>query len=220
MKILLLEDEVILCNSIKEYLEELGHKVDSFYDGKDVLDNASNDYDLFILDINVPTINGFDLLEGLNNNNVFVPTIYMSALVDIEDITKGYSLGCSDYIKKPFHLQELALRINQVTKTQHKKSNHMVLSKNYSYDKESKTLYFKNEAQNLTKKQQEIIHILALNIGMIVDFEKLRVDVWNSSNIDNPTIRAEISRLKKSLKEDFILNTRGLGYRIEKSYNI
>lgn len=220
MKILLLEDEVILCNSIKEYLEEIGHKVDTFYDGQKVLDAVSNVYDLMILDINVPYINGFELLAQLNAKGVYVPAIYISALVDIEEITKGYKLGCIDYIKKPFHLQELALKINQITKVQQKKSTHMVLSKNYSYDKETKTLFFKNEAQNLTKKQQEIIHILALNIGMIVDFEKLRVDVWNSSNIDNPTIRAEISRLKKYLKEDFILNTRGLGYRIEKSYNI
>jgi two-component system OmpR family response regulator len=71
----------------------------------------------------------------------------------------------------------------------------------------------------LTKKQLEIIHILALNINMIVDFERFRMDIWDGENIDNPTIRAEISRLKKALKEDFIKNIRGLGYKIDRYYS-
>ena len=76
----------------------------------------------------------------------------------------------------------------------------MRLSENYAYSKENKTLYFNGEPQMLTKKQLEIIHILALNINMIVDFERFRMDIWDGENIDNPTIRAEISRLKKALK--------------------
>jgi DNA-binding response OmpR family regulator len=95
----------------------------------------------------------------------------------------------------------------------------MKLSENYSYSKTEKVLYFNNEAQNLTKKQLEIIHILALNINMIVDFERFRVDVWDAEDIDNPTIRAEISRLKKALKEDFIKNIRGLGYKVDRYYS-
>jgi DNA-binding response OmpR family regulator len=220
MKILLLEDEMMLNNAISEYLSSIGHLVTSFTDGQDVLDNIDSSYDLLILDVNVPTVNGFDVLDALNKNNTFFHTIFITALIDIEDITKAYDLGCREYIKKPFHLEELGIKINQILKKDKQSTSHMKLSENYSYSKTEKVLYFNNEAQNLTKKQLEIIHILALNINMIVDFERFRVDVWDAEDIDNPTIRAEISRLKKALKEDFIKNIRGLGYKVERYYSV
>lgn len=220
MKILLLEDELMLNNAISEYLKAIGHMVESFGDGQDVLDNISNGYDLLILDINVPTVDGFEVLKELNSRKIHIPTIFISALVDIEDITKAYSLGCREYLKKPFHLGELAIKINQILKKEQNNTSHIRFSENYSYSKDKQTLYFNGEPQNLTKKQLEIIHILALNINMIVDFERFRVDVWDAENIDNPTIRAEISRLKKALKEDFIKNIRGLGYKIDRYYSV
>ncbi|MDY0117690.1 MAG: response regulator, partial [Sulfurimonadaceae bacterium] len=111
MKILLLEDDVMLNESICEYLESLNHKVDGYFDGKMVYEALqSNLYDLCILDINVPNVDGITLLEKLHEQKVFIPTIYISALVDIEDISRAYALGCYDYLKKPFHLKELALK--------------------------------------------------------------------------------------------------------------
>ena len=219
MKILLLEDELMLNNAISEYLKDIGHMVESFTDGQDVIDNVNSSFDLLILDINVPNIDGFEILEKLNSNKMFIPTIYISAQVDIEDITKAYDLGCREYLKKPFHLEELGIKINQILKKDQSNTSHVKFSENYSYSKEKKTLYFSGEPQNLTKKQLEIIHILALNVNMIVDFETFRMDIWNGEDIDNPTIRAEISRLKKSLKEDFIKNIRGLGYKIDRYYS-
>lgn len=218
MKILLLEDELMLNNAINQYLTSIGHQVESFTDGQAV-DSINNSYDLLILDINVPTLDGFEILTILNSKKIFIPTIFISALSDIEDITKGYNLGCKEYLKKPFHLAELGIKINQILKSEQQTTSHIKFSKNYSYSKTNKTLYFNNEPQNLTKKQLEIIHILALNINMIVDFERFRIDVWDAEDIDNPTIRAEISRLKKSLKEDFIKNIRGLGYKIDRFYS-
>ncbi|PUE67617.1 response regulator transcription factor [Arcobacter lacus] len=220
MKILLLEDELMLNNAISEYLRNIGHMVESFQDGQDVLNNVDTTFDLLILDINVPTIDGFGVLAHLNSKKIHIPTIFISALVDIEDITKAYNLGCREYIKKPFHLGELGIKINQILKKEQNNTSHIRFSENYSYSKDKQTLYFNGEPQNLTKKQLEIIHILALNINMIVDFERFRVDVWDAENIDNPTIRAEISRLKKALKEDFIKNIRGLGYKIDRYYSV
>ncbi|MDD2508148.1 MAG: response regulator transcription factor [Aliarcobacter skirrowii] len=220
MKILLLEDELMLNNTITEYLKNIGHMVDSYFDGQDVLDNIENRYDLLILDVNVPTKDGFMILDELNSKKIHIPTIFISAQIDIEDITKAYSLGAREYLKKPFHLEELGIKINLILKKEQRDTSHIKFSENYSYSKDKQTLYFNGEPQNLTKKQLEIIHILALNINMIVDFEHFRIDVWDSENIDNPTIRAEISRLKKSLKEDFIKNIRGLGYKIDRYYSI
>lgn len=220
MKILLLEDELMLNNAISEYLRDIGHMVESFTDGEEVINNIDTSFDLLILDINVPKKNGFEILEDLNKKRVYIPTIFITALNDIEDITKAYDLGCREYIKKPFHLEELGIKINQILKKDQSTTSHMRLSENYSYSKDKQTLYFNSEPQTLTKKQLEIIHILALNINMIVDFERFRIDIWGGENIDNPTIRAEISRLKKALKEDFIKNIRGLGYKIDRYYSV
>ena len=158
-------------------------------------------------------------MESLNKNKLFIPTIFISALIEMEDISKAYSLGCREYLKKPFHLEELGIKINLILKKDQNTTSHIKFSENYSYSKDKKTLFFNKEPQNLTKKQLDIIHILALNVNMIVDFERFRLDVWNADFIDNPTIRAEIARLKKSLKEDFIKNIRGLGYKINRYYS-
>lgn len=218
MKILLLEDESILRNTIMEFLEEMQHRVVGFADGlsaKEML--LSNSFDLLILDINVPKMSGFELLEAIREAGIYTPVIYISALVDIEEITRGFTLGCSDYLKKPFHLKELAIRIDNVARLQSLQSvNHTLLSRDYSYHAEKKTLYFQGEPQEITKRQQQIIDLLAANIGLVVDFDMFREYVWENAIIDNASIRAEVNRLKKALKEDVIKNIRGLGYKIER----
>lgn len=217
MKILLLEDEVMLNESIQEFLESEGHSIDTFFDGLkafDVLKTKS--YDLLILDINVPGIDGLTLLEHLHAQKIHAPTIYISALVDIEDISRAYNLGCYDYLKKPFHLKELALRLDRVALSTEVPRVHLRLSKNYSYDQEHNTLLFNGTTQTLTKRQSQIIDLLARNRGRVVDFEQFMLYVWDDLIVDNATIRAEVNRLKKSLLEDVIINVRGMGYMIDK----
>jgi len=217
MKILLLEDEVMLNESICEYLESDGHQTQSFFDGlKAYEDIQNNSYDLLILDINVPGMDGLAFLESIHKLKIHVPTIYISALVDIEDISRAYDLGCYDYLKKPFHLKELALRLDRVKISNDVPRVHLRISKNYSYDQEHSTLLFDGEVQVLSKKQSQIIDILARNRGRIVDFEMFRIYVWDEQIIDNATIRAELNRLKKILKEDILINVRGIGYMIDK----
>ncbi|MBU1643123.1 response regulator transcription factor [bacterium] len=217
MKIFLLEDEIMLNESIQEYLEAIGHQVISCIDGEKamaVLQDQS--FDLFILDINVPSVDGLTLLERLHALKIHTPAIYISALVDIEDISRAYDLGCYDYLKKPFHLKELALHIDRVMLSNEVPRVHLRLSKNYSYDQEHNTLLFNGFPQILTKRQSQIIDLLARNRGRVVDFEQFRIYVWDEQIVDNATIRAEVSRLKKSMKEDVIINVRGMGYMIDK----
>jgi len=217
MKILLLEDEVMLNESICEYLEADGHQMESFYDGLDAYEAIKNSsYDLLILDINVPRLDGLSFLEKIHQLKIHVPAIYISALVDIEDISRAYNLGCYDYLKKPFHLKELSLRIDRIRLDKETPRVHLRLSKNYSYDQEHSLLLFDNEPQTLTKRQSQIIDLLARNRGMVVDFEQFRIYIWDEQIIDNATIRAEINRLKKFLQDDIIINVRGMGYMIEK----
>jgi DNA-binding response OmpR family regulator len=217
VKIFLLEDEIMLNESIQEYLEAIGHRVISCIDGEKamaVLRDQS--FDLFILDINVPSVDGLTLLERLHALKIHTPAIYISALVDIEDISRAYDLGCYDYLKKPFHLKELALHIDRVMLSNEVPRVHLRLSKNYSYDQEHNTLLFNGFPQILTKRQSQIIDLLARNRGRVVDFEQFRIYVWDEQIVDNATIRAEVSRLKKSMKEDVIVNVRGMGYMIDK----
>lgn len=217
MKILLLEDEVMLNESIQEFLEAEGHSVDTYFDGLKAFEALKEkSYDLLILDINVPGMDGLTFLEKLHELKIHVPTIYISALVDIEDISRAYNLGCYDYLKKPFHLKELALRLDRVVLSNEVPRVHLRLSKNYSYDQEHNTLLFNGYPQILTKRQSQIIDLLARNRGRVVDFEQFRIYVWDEQIVDNATIRAEVSRLKKSMQEDVIINVRGMGYMIDK----
>ena len=184
----------------------------------DTIDKTN--FDLYIIDINIPHIDGLEIVKYIRQKDTVTPIIMITASMELENFKTAYQNGCDDYIKKPFYLGELGIKINQILKKEQNNTSHIRFSENYSYSKDKQTLYFNGEPQNLTKKQLEIIHILALNINMIVDFERFRVDVWDAENIDNPTIRAEISRLKKALKEDFIKNIRGLGYKIDRYYSV
>ncbi|MDO9055453.1 MAG: response regulator transcription factor [Sulfuricurvum sp.] len=216
MKILLLEDEQMLSEAITEYLVSSGHQVTFYYDGSDALDALQKEtFDLLILDINVPGIDGLELLEELHKQKIRPPAIYISALVDIEGISRAYDLGCYDYLKKPFHLKELALRIDKVMQSCAIPQSHLRLSKSYAYDASTSTLLCDNVTQPLSKRQLQIIDLLARNRGRVVDFDQFRNYVWDEEYVDNATIRAEVSRLKKSLKEDFIQNIRALGYMID-----
>ncbi len=216
MKIVLVEDEYSLNEIITEYLEEEGYKVFSFFDGKEAFEFLKdNSYDILILDIHLPNQDGFSILENLQNLKIFPPTIFISAMNRIEDITKAYDLGCFDYIKKPFYLKELLIKIERLGKSLSPENKNLIkLSKRYKYDTQKEELLFDNESVILSHIHQEIIKLLALNKGKTVSFEYLRHEVWSDS-VDNATIRAEISRLKKILKEDLIQNVRGVGYIIK-----
>jgi DNA-binding response OmpR family regulator len=115
MKILVLEDDHLLNEAITKYIETTGHIVTNFRDGdKAFISIKNNSYDMLILDINVPGLDGFELLEAIHELKIQIPTIYISALADIEDISRAFVLGCHDYLKKPFHLKELTIRIDKI----------------------------------------------------------------------------------------------------------
>ena len=142
--------------------------------------------------------------------------IIISASVELDVIKESYDFGCSDYLKKPFHLRELTLRINKILKTRIVPQRHKRLSKHYSFDADSMTLLYNNEPHILPKRQLQIIELLAHNRSLVVQYDMFRTYVWNDDFIDNATIRAEVNRVKKVLKEDFIKNIRGSGYMVER----
>jgi len=218
MKILLLEDELMLQTSINEYLDDMGYVVTTFSDGLLALEELeTNGYDLLLLDINVPTLSGLDIVAKLNESNNYTPTIFISANTDINTISKAFDCGAIDYLKKPFHLKELAIRIQKEIESIQKITNkYIILSKNYSLSLDENVLYFNRQVQQLTNKKFQIVKYLAKNIGTVITIDTLRIYIWDNEPIGDATIRAEMSRLKKELKEDFIKNIKGVGYTIER----
>ncbi|WP_320035118.1 response regulator transcription factor [Halarcobacter sp.] len=217
MKILLLEDDLMLNDAINQYLTSVGHQIVSSKDGKTCLEILEHEkFDMLILDINLPDINGFTILEELHKQKRTIPTIFISALLDIEDISRAFDIGCHDYLKKPFHLKELNLRINKILKSSIVPQNHKRLSKQYSFDHDNMTLYFNNEPHILPKRQLMIISLLSKNRSLVVNYDMFREYAYDGDDIDTATIRAEVNRVKKVLKEDFIINIRGIGYMVER----
>jgi DNA-binding response OmpR family regulator len=218
MRILVLEDERMLLEAIVEYLEAMGYFVDGFDDGEEAYRAIrENHYDLFVFDINTPGMDGLSLLERLQEERIFVPTIFISAITQIEQITKAYELGCYDYLKKPFHLKELTLHIDRLLSIADIHPKTLVrLSPMYVYDLGRRKLVFDGEDQALTRKQSQIIDVLASHADQIVDFAMLRHWVWEDTHVDNATIRAEVHRTRQALREDLIESIKGVGYRMRR----
>lgn len=137
MKILLLEDDKILCESLKEFLELEGYTVDVAHRGPEVFDlTFAQAYDLYILDVNVPEIDGFDVLASLKDAGDVTPAIYITALTDINSISKGFEIGADDYIKKPFDPEELVIRI----KRKYQKDDVVIRLKDLEYNPSTRVL--------------------------------------------------------------------------------
>jgi len=214
MRVLLLEDEVILRKNIESFLTLKGHFVESYADGETLLDKANlSDFDFFIFDINVPNIDGFDLIRYIRSQGIETPLIFVSAMVDIEDIAKGFELGCSDYLKKPFDLHELDIRMGNILKYSNAHKN-IKLSEGLSYDFDRKEILKDGKTLDLSVKQREILYILMKNRGHVVSFEDISSHVYQGKEHEVHTISSHIRDLRKLIGSDIIKNIRGIGYKI------
>jgi len=218
VKILILEDEKILADSIEEFLSDLGYEVTTFTHSQEALDSIHETaYDLLLLDVNVHgKLNGFELLEALRKAKITVPAIFITSLQNIEDLTQGYAAGCCDYIRKPFELAELKLRVEQVIKTYcfSSSQNIIELSFDYLYDTKRMQLSLKDEAIILSKTETKMLELLIKNRGSVVTYEMFWETVWGEW-IDPTNIRVQVGSLRKKLDNDFIKNVRGIGYSID-----
>jgi len=214
MRILLLEDEVTLQKNIERFLTLKGHSVEAYSNGEILLDNANLlDFDFFIFDVNVPDIDGFELIRYIRSRGIDTPLIFISAMIDIVDVKEGFELGCNDYIKKPFELHELEIRMKNILK--HFNINSLLkLSENLSYDFEHKSMLKDNKSLDLTMKQSAILYILMKNRGHVVSFETISSFVYDDGDHALHTISSHIRDLRKLLGDDIIKNIRGIGYKI------
>jgi len=218
MKILILEDETVLALSMREFLEDSGYEVDCFTHSDEAYDAIYDKvYDLLLLDVKVPgEKNGFEMLEELRKEDNKTPAIFITSLTDIDDLSRGYECGACDYIRKPFDLAELKLRVEQVMKLQCFSSSEETidLPSGYKYDLKKMKLTFHDESIVLAKTETKILELLIKKRGSVVNCEMFWEEIWGEW-VDSANIRVQVGNLRKKLEKNFIKNVRGVGYSID-----
>lgn len=209
MKVLVLEDNETLGSVIEKGLTKEGYKVTLFKDGDEALDSIVNGYSAFILDINVPSLDGITILKNIRDYNKTVPVIIMSSNHELEKIKDSYEKGCNDYIKKPFFIYELIQKLKNLCQI---KEKFIVFSNKCKYCIEESILYDNEEKIILTKKEILFLELFAKNIKRVVSYDELEEYVWEGSitNLDN--IRALVKRVRKRLPDNSIKIVSGVGY--------
>ncbi len=219
MKILLLEDDLVLNEIIEEHLEEQGHDITTVFDGNSAQEFIyTNVYDLLLLDVNVPDLNGFELLKDIRSKEIKTPAIYITSANMLEDMEEGFKAGCDDYIKKPFELKELDLRIENIKRLRNIASEKIVeVLDNISIDLQNSIVVKDKKEINIPQKEFEVLSYLIKNAHRHISIEELSLNVWayEDAPLDS-TIRTYIKNLRKLLSDEVISNIRGVGYRFNK----
>jgi len=206
-KILLLEDDPLLAKTLKKVLEKNSYEVIWVKDGEDAASITYDEkFDLYLFDINVPLFNGDDLLLSLRQAGDTTPCLLISALVDIESITKGFSSGADDYIKKPFEIDELLVRIKAKTSS-FKKS---IIYNDFEYFIDDDKFLYKKDEIYLSFTQKEILKHLFISYPNTSSKEEL----YELLEVQNDlALRVNISKIKQKINID-IKNIRGVGYKL------
>lgn len=226
MRILIVEDEKDLAMILSELLEMEGYYTDISYDGEDGFDNAlSGIYDLIILDVMLPKMDGIQVLSEIRKNNISIPVLMLTAKSEIEDKVCGLDNGADDYLTKPFNTKELLARIRALARRREK----TLIEENIKFadivlDKSTHEILKDTQKIKLSKKEYDLIELLILNYGKVVSKESLVMKIWGyDSDIEYNSIEVYVSFLRKKLKavgsQIYISTARGLGYTIRETKN-
>jgi two-component system, OmpR family, response regulator len=217
MKILILEDEATLASSMQEFLEDSGYETVHFSSSDAVHDAVYESvYDLLLLDVKVlGEKSGFEMLQTLRAEGFKMPAIFITSLTDIEDLSHGYRCGACDYIRKPFDLVELKLRVEQVIQNYCFGSDdgQIDLPWGHIYDLKSLKLTHEGGVVQLSKTEAKIMELLVKHRGGVVTYQMFWEEIWGEW-IDPTNIRVQVGNLRKRLAHDLIQTVRGVGYTI------
>jgi len=191
MKILLLEDDLIIAEQIRDYFELCGHRVDAYSNGLDMIESANPKLnDIMLLDINTPGMSGLEVLKEFRGLSISTPAIFVTAMSDMEYLKNAYSLGCDDYVRKPFDIEELELRIERLVHEDD--SRYIEISSLYRFDMREQKLYLRDQEVHLNSKEQSLLYLLLKNRNQSVSKESIINYVWDDCNICNNTLRTKI----------------------------
>jgi len=215
-KILLLEDDVLFAQSLEDFLQESGFLVDICTNGESALEKSyENSYDCMLLDINVPKLNGFEVLQNIRDQNNNTPAIFLTSFSDKESVLKGFDKGADDYLKKPIDLDELYSRINALLKRTHNFANTIQVGK-HLYNPMQKTLTHEEKELILPKKLSFLLEILIEHKNSLVTKEMIAKKLWEwNEEPSEGSLRVYINELKKIIGKEMIINQKGFGYKLE-----
>ena len=214
--ILLLEDDLALNDTIKQFLEHSGYEVLSVFDAfeaKDVLYEQS--VDLMLFDIKVPHQNGFDLLLELRSKGNDSPAIFITSLNSVDDVTRGFDVGCDDYIRKPFSLKELLVRV-QVLLKRHlgTVAEQVDLGDGYLFDVKGLFLSRDNKKVALKNKEIELLSLFLKHRNELLSYEQIFDNLWSYDEAPSQgSLRAYITKLRHYLGKNRIETVKNRGYR-------
>ncbi|HFU77732.1 MAG TPA: response regulator transcription factor [Epsilonproteobacteria bacterium] len=213
MKVLLLEDDVILQEIIEEFLVENHYEVESYFDGEKALDAiGAGSYDLLLLDVNVPNINGFEILSYLREIGNTTPAIYITSLAGIDDLKKGFDLGADDYLRKPFELEELNARIEHIIRLYRLQAE--IEFDGMKFIPKAHQLVIDDNVIEMRQKEAQVLEYFMRNTGKIISCNEIIENVWDDEHVPtHATIRTYIKNLRKMFKKEYFDNIKGEGYR-------
>ena len=209
MNILLLEDNKKLNDTITKRLEMKGYKVENCYDGIQAIEKIADGFSCFVLDINVPNIDGIKVLKKIREYYEEVPVIIISASVELNDIKQSYDFGCNDYLKKPFFIDELEIKIEKLCGIQ---DEFIHFDKDCYFDFKSSLLIINKKEQRLTKKERLLMNLFLTKKNQVLSYETIENYVWEGSFASLESIRSLIRRLRKVLIHDYIQTVVDTGY--------
>jgi DNA-binding response OmpR family regulator len=221
MRLLIVEDEVDLAKAIEKGLLRNNitkYQVDIVYDGKEAIDAYfENNYDLVILDLNLPSCDGLDVLEAIRNDNLEMPVLILSARINIDDKVLGLYLGANDYLGKPFDFRELEARVNTLLRYRNTIKSNLIKIDDITLNINSNQIYNENdEVIDFTNKELEIFAFLIRNKGLVFNEYDLISNIWDEVPENTGSIRVHINGIRNKLKNPSIIKTkRGRGYYVE-----
>ena len=216
-RLLLLEDDTNLNETVCEFLESKGYEVLAVFDGEEAEEAMfEHHFDLFLLDVNVPSLNGFALLSKVRKEGNTTPAIFLTSLNAIENVEEGYESGCDDYVRKPFALKELLFRIESILKREffHSPKSTLSLSENIVFDTNTNTLLVDNQPVQLQKKEAILLKLFLQKPNEIITHEFIMSHVWEyDEEGSDDALRTYIKNLRKIIGKDRIVNLKKLGYK-------
>jgi len=217
MKILIVEDEELLQKALYKGFRKLEYTVDTASDGDEALDKYfSNTYDIIILDLNLPKLDGMEVLKEIRIENKEIPVIILSARSDVADKITGLDEGANDYLAKPFHFGELEARVRALLRRDFKTTDTVMEIGSVKIDTALKKVLSFGKEIVLTKKEYGILAYLFSRKGKAVSNTELIEHIWESDADDAyNSLKVHLSTLRKKLPDGFIKHTRGHGYYVE-----
>lgn len=223
VKILLAEDDENLGSLLREYLIAKSFKTNLFVNGELALAGFKKDkYDICILDVMMPKMDGFTLAREIRKMNVNVPFIFLTAKSLKDDVIEGFSLGADDYMTKPFSMEELLFRIKAILRrsnhNNNSESNEKYIIGEYEFDSQKQILKHAEKEQKLTTKESDLLKLLCNNMNNVLERNFALKTIWQEDSYFNArSMDVYITKLRKYLKEDSsiqILNIHGKGYKL------